>query len=200
MAGTNPAAMRRYNPSRRGRTSVKQLPSVWFDHRTDLPDWVTIRIGRILVEWSVLERELEELIQLLINTDIAFSRIMTNRMNAQTRISTAYSLIEWYVYHGRLNASFLNDFERIGNRIKNDTQNKRDIVAHGLWSRINGDWEERNTRTETRIAKAVTRLSATKRSDHQKKARQNCPWNRYRRSRRLRFSQTVLPRPAARAI
>jgi alkylhydroperoxidase/carboxymuconolactone decarboxylase family protein YurZ len=141
MAGTNPAAMRRYNPSRRGRTSVKQLPSVWFDHRTDLPDWVTIRIGRILVEWSVLERELEELIQLLINTDIAFSRIMTNRMNAQTRISTAYSLIEWYVYHGRLNASFLKDFERIGNRIKNDTQNKRDIVAHGLWSRINGDWE-----------------------------------------------------------
>jgi len=36
--------------ARRERTSVKQLPSVWFDHQTDLPDWITIRIGQILVE------------------------------------------------------------------------------------------------------------------------------------------------------
>jgi hypothetical protein len=47
----------------------------WFDHRTDLPQWITSRIAQIVVEWSVLERELEELIQMLVNTDIGFSRI-----------------------------------------------------------------------------------------------------------------------------
>ena len=32
----------------------------WFDHRTDVPSWVASGIGQINVEWSVLERELEE--------------------------------------------------------------------------------------------------------------------------------------------
>ncbi|MFZ2078275.1 MAG: hypothetical protein WAV38_16795 [Xanthobacteraceae bacterium] len=68
---------------------MKQLPWVWFDHRTDLPRWLTSRVGQIVIEWSVLERELEELIQMLLNTDIGFSRIMTNRMSARNRADAA---------------------------------------------------------------------------------------------------------------
>jgi hypothetical protein len=47
------------------------------------------RVGQIVIEWSVLERELEELIQMLVNTDIGFSRIMTNRMSARNRADAA---------------------------------------------------------------------------------------------------------------
>jgi len=119
---------------------MKELSLGWFDHRTDLPQWITSRIAQIVTEWSVLERELEELIQMLINTDIGFSRIITNRMNARTRIAAASSLIEWYVFHKRVDASFLKEFETIAARISNETQNRRDIVAHGLWTRINGKW------------------------------------------------------------
>jgi hypothetical protein len=119
---------------------MKELPVNWFDHRTDLPQWIASRIAQIVVEWSVLERELEELIQMLMNTDIGFSRIMTNRMNARTRIAAALSLIEWYVFHKRVDASFLKEFEKIGARISNETQSRRDIVAHGLWSRTKGEW------------------------------------------------------------
>jgi hypothetical protein len=32
---------------------MKELKWVWFDHRTDLPTWITSRIGQIIVEWSV---------------------------------------------------------------------------------------------------------------------------------------------------
>ena len=119
---------------------MKELSLSWFDHRTDLPQWIASRIAQIVVEWSVLERELEELIQMLMNTDIGFSRIMTNRMNARTRIAAASSLIELYVFHKRIDASFLEEFEKIGARINNETQNRRDIVAHGLWSRTKGKW------------------------------------------------------------
>ena len=105
-----------------------------------MPHWLTSRIGQIVVEWSVLERELEELIQMLLNTDIGFSRIMTNRMIARNRIDAAFSLIEWYVYHGRIKASYLEEFQRLGNRITNETQSKRDMVAHGLWALKAGNW------------------------------------------------------------
>jgi len=67
-----------------GLSVMKQLSSIWFDHRTDLPQWITLRVAQILVEWSVLERELEQLIHMLINTDIGIARVVTNRMNAQT--------------------------------------------------------------------------------------------------------------------
>lgn len=50
------------------------------------------------------------------------------------------ALLEWYVYHGKLHASYLREFVTIGNRISNKTQNQRDLVAHGLWSRVEWKW------------------------------------------------------------
>jgi hypothetical protein len=64
----------------------------WFDHRTDVPSWVALGIGQINVEWSVLERELEELIRLLMDIDIQPGRIIVNWMNAKTRGTTAGSV------------------------------------------------------------------------------------------------------------
>lgn len=118
---------------------MKQLKWDWFDHRTDLPQWLTSRIGQIVVEWTVLERELEELIQMLLNTDIGFSRIVSNRLNAQNRVLAAYSLIEWYVYHGKLKSTFLHEFNKLAKRV-GKTQPKRDMVAHSLWALIERKW------------------------------------------------------------
>jgi hypothetical protein len=57
---------------------------IWFDHRTDLPTWITSRIGQIVVDWSVLERELEEPIQMLVNTNIGFTRSRRELLTKQT--------------------------------------------------------------------------------------------------------------------
>jgi hypothetical protein len=63
---------------------MKKLEWKWFDYRTDLPQWITSRVGQIAVEWSVLERELGQLIHLLTDSDIGIARIVTDRMNART--------------------------------------------------------------------------------------------------------------------
>jgi hypothetical protein len=141
---------------------MKEIQTIWFDHRTDLPKWITSRIGQIVVEWSVLERELEELIQMLVNTDIGFTRIMVNRLNARNRISSCHSLIEWYVFHKRIGDTFLKEFSKIENRIANITQNKRDMVAHGLWSFIKGNWwvlKHRGQRPTPELGPELKRLS-----------------------------------------
>jgi hypothetical protein len=57
----------------------------------------------------------------------------------RNRISAAYSLIEWYVYHEWIKPSLLKEFNEIGKRATK-TQGKRDIVAHGLWWRDKGKW------------------------------------------------------------
>jgi hypothetical protein len=64
----------------------------WVDHRTDIPQWAKDGVAQIIIEWSVLERELEELIRLLMDTDIQHVRILTARMNARTRILAATHL------------------------------------------------------------------------------------------------------------
>jgi hypothetical protein len=119
---------------------MKQLPYTWFDHRTDLPRWITSQVGQIAAEWSVLEREMEQLIHLLTDTDIGIARIVTNRMNAPNRIATIKHLIEWYVYHGQLKPDVLKRFVKLGQNIEEKTQVQRDKLAHGLWSKIGGRW------------------------------------------------------------
>jgi hypothetical protein len=88
----------------------------------------------------VLERELEQLIHLLTDSDIGIARIVTNRMNARTRVAAIGHLIEWYVYHDRIAPSFLKQFGKLGNRITTQTQTKRDMLVHGLWSVVDGEW------------------------------------------------------------
>jgi hypothetical protein len=119
---------------------TNQLPWKWFDHRTDLPAWVLSGIGQITAEWSVLERELEEVVQALLDVEIAISRIVVNSMQARNRIELIGYLIEWYVYHGRLAQNFSERFNKLGSRLKEKTQSQRDKVAHGLWTKRKGKW------------------------------------------------------------
>ncbi len=119
---------------------MKQLQWTWHDYRTDLPQWLTSRIGQIIIEWSVLERELEELIRLLMDVDIRIGRITCHRMNTNTRIAVAANLIQGHVYHNKLPASLFKEFSKLAKEIAEVTQSKRDMIAHGVWDRKKGHW------------------------------------------------------------
>jgi hypothetical protein len=140
----------------------KKLKTVWFDFRTDLPQWISVGIGQAAAEWSVLERELEEIIRILIDGDIAHSRIVTNRMNVRTRIATIKSLLEWYVLHGKkLKASDRRQFAKISKKA-DQNQTNRDMLAHGLWCKFGPSWhvlQVRQTRNVPELRPALENLT-----------------------------------------
>ena len=142
--------------------AMKKLAWSWFDHRTDVPDWVASGIGRVVIEWSVLERELEELIQLLLDEDIQPARILTNKMNARTRVFTATNLLQAHIYNDKVPATKLKALIKIGKHIEALGTTKRDILAHGLWSKINGRWHVlkwRQSRKTPELMPDLERLS-----------------------------------------
>jgi hypothetical protein len=118
---------------------VTKLPWSWFDHRTDVPQWVAAGIGRAVVEWAVLEREIEEVIHLLLDVDIKDARIIANKMDAEHRAIVVVTLLQARVYNDRFPAARLKEFSKIRRRIK-EHQVQRDILAHGLWGEHNGEW------------------------------------------------------------
>ena len=89
---------------------------------------------------AVVERELEELIRLLLDATIRTGRITAKGMNAKTRIQVATNLIQGHVYDSRLKPERLTEFIKIGTRLAETAQNKRDLLAHGLWDRRKGEW------------------------------------------------------------
>jgi len=151
-----------------------KLPWTWHDYRTDLPQWLTFRIGQIIIEWSVLERELEELVRLLMDTDIRSGRITCRRMNARTRVEVAANLMQAHIYQDKIRASLLKEFKKLGNDIAEVTESKRDMVAHGLWAKSKGKWSvlmlAGNRQTPTlspnldRLSRAVLPQSRSKKS------------------------------------
>jgi hypothetical protein len=119
------------------------LPWKWFDHRTDLPIWLRSGIGQVIAEWAVVERELEEIIQLLLDVEIALSRIVVHSMQVRNRVDVIDLLIEWHVYNDKVpekDKVLAKVFNKLGERITNKTQWKRDMLAHGLWTKRNGRW------------------------------------------------------------
>jgi hypothetical protein len=119
--------------------NVQKLNLAWFDHRTDIPQWISSEIGQVAAEWSVLERELEELIRLLMDADIQVVRIVTNQMNVGTRMATAINLIQAHILQKKLKRRDRNRFAKLRKQIE-PVQTKRDILAHGLWSKYQGNW------------------------------------------------------------
>jgi hypothetical protein len=81
---------------------LAKLSLAWFDHRTDIPNWIASGIGRVAAEWSVLERDLEELIRLLMDADIQMVRVATNQINARVRILIATNLMQAHVTQNKL--------------------------------------------------------------------------------------------------
>jgi hypothetical protein len=83
-------------------TKPSRLPWKWFDPRTDLPIWLRSGIGQVVAEWAVVERELEEIIQLLLDVEIALSRIAVHSMQVRNRVDVIDLLIEWHVYNDKV--------------------------------------------------------------------------------------------------
>lgn len=119
---------------------MKTIPWKWFDHRSDLPKWLTSGLGQIAVEWSMLEREMEELIRLLLDTDIRKGRISTTGMNLRTRMTVVTNFLQSYVYSSKLDPKFLADFEKLRLRISDKIELERNKMIHGLWDKRDGKW------------------------------------------------------------
>jgi hypothetical protein len=141
---------------------IEKLKPAWFDHRTDVPKWISAGIGQIAIEWSVLERELEELIRLLLDADIQQVRILVNKLNARGRVMIASYLLEMHILQDKLTSAELNQFMKLGKNIDPDLQNKRDMVVHGLWAKHKGKWHVmrlRQTRKTPQLEPNLKRLS-----------------------------------------
>src|SRR5262249_7111858 len=76
---------------------TKKVKTYWFDPRTDLPQWIATGIGQTVAEWSLLERELEEIIRILMNGETQQTRILTHRMNVRTREITIKAFIDAHI-------------------------------------------------------------------------------------------------------
>jgi hypothetical protein len=124
---------------------LKRLKLGWHDYRTDIPEWIASGIGQTAAEWAVIERELEEVIRLLMDADIQIARIAANRMNARTRIITIKSLLESHVLNGTLKKRDRARFVNLTKKVQ-DYQTKRDMLAHGLWDKQRGSWYVLQTR------------------------------------------------------
>ena len=112
---------------------ISKLQPAWHDHTTDVPKWITIGIGQVAMEWATVERELEELIRLLLDGDVQLVRILTNEMNAKRRVLIATNLIQAHIINERLARRHLRRVNRIKKKIE-DLEIKRDVLAHGLWA------------------------------------------------------------------
>jgi hypothetical protein len=119
---------------------MKKLPWSWFDHRTDLPKWILRGIGQVTVEWSVLERELEETIRLLMDVTLQNGRIITNRMNVKTRIALIENLLQARIYSSQIDPQINVGFSNFGRTIAEKLESKRNMLIHGLWDRHEGKW------------------------------------------------------------
>lgn len=118
---------------------IKKLKPAWFEHQTNIPQWIAKGIAQVTAEWAVFERELEELIRLLIDAKIEHGRIIVNWMSAKIRGVAAQHLIQSHILNDRLKPQHLETFTKIAEKIES-LQTKRDIVAHGLWGKHEGKW------------------------------------------------------------
>jgi hypothetical protein len=119
---------------------MKKLPWVWIDHRIDVPVWIVKYIGRIAVEWSDLEWQMEDMIRLLMGTLLRNGRISTTGMNMRSRVMVATNFVQAQVYHNELDPAFLTRTIKIGKSITEKLEGERNKVVHGLWGKYDGQW------------------------------------------------------------
>src|SRR5262245_61796492 len=140
---------------------IRKLQPAWFDHRTDIPQWICSGIAYAVVEWAVLERELEELIRILMDGEIQQVRILVNNMNVQRRVQTAADLIQALMVSKKLRRRDRTRLINLRKKIE-AAQNKRDMLAHGLWSKHNGEWHVlrlRQSRPTPELRPSIEHLS-----------------------------------------
>ena len=145
---------------------MKKIQWFWFDHRTDVPRWLAAGIGQIAIEWSVLERELEELIRLLMDVEINVGRMSTTGMNARTRILVATNFTQSHVRNNNLPCHFLTNFIKLGERITDKLEGERNKLVHGLWDRKRGTrrWHVLRTTGARRIPELTPEIKKLSRT------------------------------------
>jgi hypothetical protein len=118
---------------------IRKLQPEWFDHRTDIPQWICNGIAHAAAEWAVLERETEELIRILLDGELQQTRILVNSMNVRTRLNTALDLIQAHIIQKKLGKRHRTRLSSLRKKVE-EVQTKRDMLAHGLWSKYQGKW------------------------------------------------------------
>ena len=127
------------------------MPRLWLTHRTDILPWLATAIGRIMAEYSYLEWQFEEIIRLLLETDIKRARIAVTGMNMRTRATVAASLANALIL------PMVDDLEKLG-RDAEALKSERDKYAHGLWGKVASRWlVTRVSGSRTRDGKTITR-------------------------------------------
>ena len=117
-----------------------KLKTYWFDHRTDLPQWLSIGIGQTIAEWALVEKELEGLVLVLTNGDFEQNRILLFKVNIRTRITIIKALIESHILKKKLNEPDKEKFASIATEI-DKRQGDRNLFAHGLWTKRGKSWK-----------------------------------------------------------
>ena len=107
---------------------------MWIDQRTDIPAWLATGIGRIVVEFSDLEWQLEDMIRILLKTDIASARIVAAGMNIRGRAKCAESLSLNLILN-----NFALDIRKFGDKV-DKIKIERDRLAHGIYGNDAGQW------------------------------------------------------------
>ena len=108
----------------------------WHAHRVDLPAWIATAIGKITAEWSDLEWKMEEVVRLLLGTDIERGRIAVNGMNMRNRVRVANNLVQ----SRNLNPMISKEATNIGTEITERVEGERNMVVHAIWARVEGEW------------------------------------------------------------
>jgi hypothetical protein len=117
-----------------------QIPYIWIDHRTDIPAWLAAEIGRVAVEWSDIEWQLEETIRLLVPTHVQHARVLTTGMSMRTRLKVAENLVIGHFHNGHLSKEFCEEFRKLKVHVEKQEEHRNKLV-HGVWGRVDGVWE-----------------------------------------------------------
>lgn len=119
---------------------MKPLSHGWFDHRSDIPRNLAALVGQVAIEWSMLERELEELIRILMDADIQVSRIVATGMNVRTRCVVTANYLQAHIMRQKIKPQHLETFTALTTKITESIEANRNMVVHGLWGKWKGGW------------------------------------------------------------
>jgi hypothetical protein len=112
----------------------------WIRERTDLPRWLAEHIGRLAVEWSYLELQLEEIIRLLVPTHIEHGRILVDRMTMKIRFTVAQNLALAHARNGTLSKRFYEDVRSLAKKVEKIEESRNNFI-HGHYGFIEGGWQ-----------------------------------------------------------
>jgi hypothetical protein len=105
-----------------------------------IPTSLSREVGRIVVRWAFLEHTLQQIVWLLMQVSFPYGRIAVREPRLEDRIQIIKTLAE---------LRGIEFDEATVSRLQEDgklTARSRDVLAHGMWSCINGTWHVMLTR------------------------------------------------------